>query len=151
MALREVPLAHGEFLAEALAEARKALQEGEVPVGAVLVRDGQILARSHNRREASGDPTAHAEVLALRAAGETQGNWRLTGTVLYVTLEPCPMCAWAIRQARVKQVVFGASDAQVGAAGSHWNLLWPEVESLGGIQEAECESLLREFFQERRD
>ena len=111
-------MAHREFMRIALEEARAARDGGDVPVGAVLVRNGGVIARGHNRRDESGDPTAHAEVLVLREAGEAAGDWRLTGTTLYVTKEPCPMCAGAAALARVDAVVFGAPDPRAGAAGS---------------------------------
>lgn len=139
----------------ALEEAQLAGWEGEVPVGAVLVHDGEVIARDHNRRDVSGDPTAHAEVLVLRAAGETRGDWRLDGSVLYVTLEPCAMCAAACALARVGTVVFGASDPEAGAAGSAYNILEDGklghcVQVLGGIMESECRTTLKEFFSSRR-
>jgi tRNA(adenine34) deaminase len=139
----------------ALREAEVALAEGEVPVGAVLVRGGTVLAADHNRREARSDPTAHAEMLVLRQAGAATRNWRLTDGVLYVTLEPCPMCAAAIVEARLRRVVFGAQDPRRGALGSLVNLpalMQGErsVEVIGGVLEEDCEALLRRFFSSRR-
>lgn len=142
---------HREFMKMALDEADAAGTGGEVPVGAVLVRDGEVIASDHNRRAETGDPSAHAEVLVLRAAGEGSGDWRLDGTTLYITLEPCAMCAGAIVLARVRTVVFGASDPVAGAGGSAYNILQdgklgsrPEV--IGGIMQDECESILKKFF-----
>ena len=140
----------------ALAEAGSALAAGEVPVGAAIVSaQGELLARAHNLRETETDPTAHAEILALREAGRRLGNWRLTGATLYVTLEPCPMCAAAIVQARVERVVFAAQDPRLGAAGSRLQLFaelageWP-VDVIGGVLEEESSTLLKDFFTGRR-
>jgi tRNA(adenine34) deaminase len=138
----------------ALEEAR--LSGADVPVGAVVLdASGAIIARAHNEREASGDPTAHAEVLAVRAAAAVVGEWRLAGCTLVVTLEPCPMCAGAIGLSRVDRVVFGAWNDEYGAAGSMWDLLRdrrlthrPEVVS--GVLAEECSALVREFFADRR-
>jgi len=140
----------------ALARARRALGTGDVPVGAVVVGpDGAVVGEGHNAREADGDPTAHAEVLALRAAARTLGRWRLEDCTLVVTLEPCLMCAGAIVLARVPRVVFGAWDPKAGASGSQWDVLRdrrvnhrPEV--LGGVLEEECGEVLREFFESQR-
>jgi len=141
---------------EALAAAREALAAGEVPVGAVIVRGGVVLARAGNRTRRDRDATAHAESLAIRAASAALGDWRLTGCTLYVTLEPCAMCAGALVLARVSRVVFGAWDEKAGMAGSVGDLLRhprlnhrPEVQ--GGVLEAECGSLLSEFFRARRE
>lgn len=139
----------------ALEEARLAAEEGEVPVGAVLVKEGEVLARVHNRREASGNPLDHAELLALREGASRLGGWRLEGSTLYVTLEPCPMCAGALVQARVARLVFGARDMRLGAAGSKYNLVSDEttnhrLEVMEGILEEECRDLLRGFFESRR-
>jgi len=138
----------------ALEEAR--LSGADVPVGAVMLdASGAMIARAHNEREASGDPTAHAEVLAVRAAAAVVGEWRLAGCTLVVTLEPCPMCAGAIGLSRVDRVVFGAWNDEYGAAGSMWDLLRdrrlahrPEVVS--GVLAEECSALVREFFADRR-
>ncbi|MCW2614329.1 MAG: CMP/dCMP deaminase zinc-binding protein [Frankiales bacterium] len=143
-------------MALALAEARRAPGHDDVPVGAVvLAPDGTVLGAGHNDREGSGDPTAHAEVLALRAAAAAVGEWRLTGCTLVVTLEPCTMCAGAIVLSRVARVVYGANDPKAGAAGSLFDLLrdrrlnWrPEVVS--GVRADECGELLRSFFEQRR-
>ncbi|HET8896686.1 MAG TPA: nucleoside deaminase [Protaetiibacter sp.] len=143
-------------MSEALAEARACLASGDVPVGAILLgEDGVVIGRGHNERELTGDPTAHAEVLAIRAAAETLGTWQLTGTTLVVTLEPCVMCAGAILAARIPTVVFGAWDEKAGAAGSMHDLLRDRrlphrVEVHAGIRETESAELLREFFAARR-
>ena len=139
----------------ALEEARKAEDHGDVPIGAAVLRDGEVLARAGNERELRRDPTAHAELLAIRAAAEALGGWRLPGTILYVTLEPCAMCAGAIVLARIPRVVFGTADPKAGAAGSVLDVLGepalnhrPAVS--GGLREEECAALLREFFAARR-
>ncbi|HYM70075.1 MAG TPA: tRNA adenosine(34) deaminase TadA [bacterium] len=135
----------------ALAEAAAAAQLGDVPIGAVVVRDGRVLARAHNRREVDRDPLAHAEVLALREAARHLGGWRLIGCTLYVTLEPCAMCAGAMVQARLPRLVYGATDPKAGAAGSVVDLLrdarFPHVvEVTGGVCAEECGAALRCFF-----
>ncbi|KGM16347.1 hypothetical protein N867_01180 [Actinotalea fermentans ATCC 43279 = JCM 9966 = DSM 3133] len=141
---------------EALAEARRALATGDVPVGAVVVGpDGTVVGRGRNAREATGDPTAHAEVLALREAAASLGRWRLDDCVLVVTLEPCAMCAGALVLARVPRLVLGAWDPKAGACGSAHDLvrdrrLNHRVEVVGGVLEDECGALLREFFAARR-
>ena len=142
---------HSDFMGMALEEAEAAAREGEIPVGAVLVRDGEVIARDHNRRDETGDPSAHAEILVLRRAGEKKGDWRLSGTTLYVTLEPCPMCAGAIVLARVDTVVFGASDPEAGAGGSAYNILEDgklghRVRVIAGIMEDECRRVLDDLF-----
>ncbi|HMB06746.1 MAG TPA: tRNA adenosine(34) deaminase TadA [Isosphaeraceae bacterium] len=139
----------------ALALAREALALGEVPVGAVVVRDGQILAQAYNRRETLNDPTAHAERLALTLAGRALGSWRLDFCTLYATLEPCPMCAGAIVQGRIARVVFGAADPKAGACGSLYRLVTDprfnhRAQVTAGVLEAECGELLTQFFQGRR-
>jgi tRNA(adenine34) deaminase len=140
----------------ALAEALVAYEAGEVPVGAVVVHQGRIIGRGHNQRETLNDPTAHAEMLALTAAAEAKGEWRLEGCSLYVTLEPCPMCAGAIVNARVQRVVFGASDPKAGACGTLYNLVQDsrlnhraELES--GVLGAEASEILKSFFRECRE
>jgi tRNA(adenine34) deaminase len=140
----------------ALEEAALAVAHGDVPVGAVVLRDGEVIAQRHNERERTGDPTAHAELLALRDAAEVVGSWRLEGTTLVVTLEPCPMCAGALVAARLDQVVFGATDPKTGACGSLYNLavdprLNHEVEVVSGVRAEEAALLLTGFFEERRD
>jgi tRNA(adenine34) deaminase len=139
----------------AIERARAAEQHGDVPIGAVIARAGEPLAAAGNERELRGDPTAHAELLAIRAAAEELGGWRLPDTVLYVTLEPCAMCAGAIVLARVPEVVFGTADPKAGAAGSVLDVLAepalnhrPAVS--GGLREEECAELLRGFFASRR-
>ena len=143
------------FMGEALRQAARAYEAGEVPVGAVVVRAGRIIARAFNQVELLCDATAHAEMLALTQAEEATGNWRLTDCTLYVTKEPCPMCAGALVHTRVQRVVFGASDPKGGAAGSALNLLqFPTLnhrcEITAGVREAECRLLLVNFFNERR-
>ena len=136
--------------------AKNAESEGEVPVGAVIVQDREIIGEGWNRPISTNDPTAHAEIVALRAAGERIGNYRLPGSTIYVTLEPCPMCASAIIHARVGRLVFGAYDPKGGAAGSKFTLLPPDdrfnhrLECEGGLLEQECGDLLRNFFRNRR-
>jgi tRNA(adenine34) deaminase len=141
----------------ALEEATLALEHGDVPVGAVVVRDadGAVLARRHNERELTGDPTAHAELLALRDAAQVVGGWRLDGLTLVVTLEPCPMCAGALVAGRVGRVVFGAPDPRGGAAGSLYNLccdprLNHELPVVAGVRAAECRDVLTTFFAGKR-
>ncbi|HWM53886.1 MAG TPA: tRNA adenosine(34) deaminase TadA [Solirubrobacterales bacterium] len=146
---------HERLMALAVEEARRAERHGDVPIGAVVARDGEPLAVAGNERELRRDPTAHAEVLAIRAAAEALGGWRLPDTTLYVTLEPCAMCAGAIVLARIPAVVFGAPDPKAGAAGSVLDVLAeialnhrPAVT--GGVLEAECAALLSDFFASRR-
>ena len=146
---------HEHFMSLALELAREAAANGEVPVGAIVVGpDGQILGRGRNRRQESGDATAHAEIEAVREACKALGDWRLNGCTLYVTLEPCPMCAGAIINARVPVVVFGAREALSGSCGSVIDLFYeryghrPQVWA--GVLEADCAALLREFFQAKR-
>ena len=144
-----------EFMGEALGEARRGGEAGEVPVGAVVVLDGAIIARAHNEPIARCDPTAHAEVLALREAARKTGNYRLAGTTLYATVEPCSMCCGAALQARVVRVVYGAADPKAGAAESLYRLLDDErfnhrVAVVGGVRAEESAALLRAFFETRR-
>jgi tRNA(adenine34) deaminase len=140
----------------ALAEARAAAETGDVPVGAaVLDPSGRVIARGRNRREADGDPTAHAEIIAIRAAARSVGQWRLDGLTLVVTLEPCTMCAGAITAARLSRVVFGAADPRAGAVGSLWDVvrdqrLAPVPEVIGEVLADECLNVIRRFFSERR-
>jgi tRNA(adenine34) deaminase len=146
-----------DAMATALDEARLSLAEGDVPVGAlVLDSERAIVGRGHNRREAAHDPTAHAEILALRQAAATAGTWRLDGHTLVVTLEPCAMCGGAILQARISRLVFGAWDDKAGACGSRWDLVRDArgaapVEVVPGIRPDECAALLARFFDARRD
>lgn len=142
-------------MAVALAEARAAGVAGEVPVGAVLLVDGEIVAQAGNERERSGDPTAHAEVLVLRAAANARGSWRLDDATLVVTLEPCLMCAGALVNARVRRLVFGAANTDNGACGTLYNLcsdprLNHEVEVVHGVEADAATALLHEFFASRR-
>jgi tRNA(adenine34) deaminase len=144
--------AHETWMGLALDQARAAPATGDVPVGAVVVDpSGTVVGSGRNRREADGDPTAHAEVLALRAAARTTGSWRLDGHTLVVTLEPCPMCAGAVVLARVARVVLGAWDPKAGATGSVWDIVRDRrvnhrVEVVGGVREPECSALLLDFF-----
>jgi len=143
------------FMRIALEEAARASVIGEVPIAAVVVREGKILAQAHNYRELWQDPTAHAEVIAIRTAATALGTWRLTETTLYVTVEPCTMCLGAIILARIPRVVFGAKDPKAGACGSvfdftHEPKLNHHVEVLGGVLERESQSLIRTFFREVR-
>jgi tRNA(adenine34) deaminase len=144
-----------DFMAEAIREAEKALAADEVPVGCVVVCGDEVLARAHNERESLADPTAHAEILALRRAAQARGNWHLEGVTLYCTLEPCCMCAGALVNARVDRLVFGLADAKSGAAGSVVDLLrMPalnhRVEVKGGVMADEVLALMRRFFEPRR-
>ena len=143
------------FMHLALREAERALEHDDVPIGAVVVRDGEVVASAHNERELRQDPTAHAELIALREAARAAGSWRVLDSVLYVTLEPCAMCAGAVVLARVPRVVFGASDPKAGACGSVLDVLSeprlnhrPEVA--GGLLATECGELLSGFFASRR-
>ncbi len=143
------------FMRLALAEAEAALDHDDVPIGAVIVRGDEILARARNERELRGDPTAHAEILALRAAGEKVGSWRLDSTTMFVTLEPCPMCAGALVLARVRRLVYGPQDSRAGAAYSLYNIVQDprlnhQVELTTGVLEEECAGLLQTFFQGKR-
>ena len=143
------------WMQQAIALAKRAEAMGEVPVGALVVRDGKLLGEGWNQPIAAHDPTAHAEILALRAAARAAGDYRLGGASIYVTLEPCPMCAAAIAHARVARLVFGAWDPRQGAAGSVFDLVASQamnhrVDALGGVLSAECGALLRGFFAGRR-
>jgi tRNA(adenine34) deaminase len=156
MASEDVSAQHEKFMGMALEEAEKAFSGGEVPVGAVIVdAEGQPLARAHNRTVTNRDPTAHAEMLALRKAAEKIGNYRLTGSVLYVTVEPCCMCAGALVWARIERLVYGAPDPKGGAAGSLYRLTEDErlnhrVQTISGVLEEQCRALMQRFFRERR-
>jgi tRNA(adenine34) deaminase len=146
----------GELMSLALAEARRAAVHGDVPVGAVLVIEGRVVASRHNERELRQDPTAHAELLAMRDAAESLGTWRLEHATMVVTLEPCPMCAGALVAARVRRVIFGATDPKAGACGTLYNLcqdprLNHEVAVTGGVREEECAAVLTDFFAGRRE
>jgi tRNA(adenine34) deaminase len=143
------------FMEQALAEARKARGEAEVPVGAVVTKEGEIIGRGYNHPISGRDPTLHAEIAAMRDAAQRLGNYRLTGTTLYCTLEPCVMCAGAIVHARIARLVFGALDPKAGAAGSLYNILSDprlnhQPELVAGVRESECRKLLQEFFEWKR-
>lgn len=146
---------HDFYMREALLLAREAIADGDVPVGCVIVRDGEIVGRGRNRREAASDATAHAEVEAIRDACARLGSWRLHGCTLYVTLEPCPMCAGAIINSRIEEVRYGARDGKAGCCGSVLNLFEERFNHrpriYQGALEAECEAALQEFFQSLRD
>lgn len=143
------------YMHSAIELARRALDSEDVPVGALVVRQGRVIGRGWNQREKLGDPTAHAEMLALTAAAEHVGHWRLEDCTVYVTLEPCPMCAGALVQARVRRLVYGAPDAKAGACGSLYEItrdrrLNHQVETVGGVMAEACAGLLSEFFRRRR-
>lgn len=141
-------------MSECLRLASDAASANEVPVGALIVRDGEVIAAAHNLRETLQSPTAHAEVIAIEQAAKQTGSWRLTGCTLYVTLEPCPMCAGAIINARVPRVVYGADDPKAGAMGTLYTLqegrLNHTPEVVGGVLREECGSVLRKYFREKR-
>ena len=144
-----------KFMKEALKEAQKAYDKLEVPVGAVIVKDGKIIARAYNQKEEKNDTTNHAEILAIKKASKKLGSWRLTDCDMYVTLEPCSMCAGALIQSRIRKVYIGASDEKTGACGSVLNLLEDykfnhKVEVEKGVLQEECENVLKEFFKELR-
>jgi tRNA(adenine34) deaminase len=146
---------HDHFMQIALEEANKALQENEVPIGAVIVHDGHVIASAHNQREQLHDPTAHAEMIAITQAAEALQSWRLEGCTLYATLEPCPMCAGAIVQARIPLVVYGANDPKAGAVHTLFRLLDDprlnhRAESIAGVMAEPCTRILSQFFQEQR-
>jgi tRNA(adenine34) deaminase len=146
---------HEHFMQLALAEARAALDENEVPIGAVIVHDGRVVASAHNQREQLRNPTAHAEMIAITQAAESLKSWRLDGCALYVTLEPCPMCAGAILQARIPTVVYGAVDPKAGAVRSLYRLLEDErlnhrCQVAAGVLAGPCGEMLSRFFQQQR-
>ncbi len=143
------------YMQLALEEAKKAYQVGEIPIGAILVHEGQIISRHHNRRELGHDATAHAEILVIREACEILERWRLTGCTLYVTIEPCPMCAGAIINSRIDRVVYGSNDSKGGAVESLFNVLSHpglnhEPEVVSGVLADECSQIMKDFFKERR-
>ncbi len=143
------------YMSEALKEADKAAKHGEVPVGAIIVQDGEIIARAYNKREQTQIATTHAEILAIEQACEKIGYWRLTECTMYVTLEPCPMCAGALVNSRVKRLVFGACDPKAGASGSVLNItqnskLNHQLEVTTGVMEQECSDILKKFFKQLR-
>lgn len=146
---------HEAYMREAIAEAYAAYQQGEVPVGAVAVHDGRVIGRGHNLKETWGDPTAHAEMIALRQAAQALGSWRLSGVTLYCTVEPCPMCAGALVLARVRLLVYAVDDPKTGAAGSVLDIvrsgrLNHEVQVIKGVLADEVSELLQRFFNELR-
>lgn len=150
-----IPSSDEKYMRLALAEARSALEHDDVPIGAVIVRNGAVIARAHNQRELLQDPTAHAEIIALTQAGAALGSWRLAGCAMYVTLEPCVMCAGALVLARLERLVYGAADPKAGACASLYRILEDErlnhrVPVLAGVLAGECGDLLREFFRARR-
>ncbi len=145
-----------KFMALALDEARRAAQAGEVPVGAVIVRDGAVIGAGHNQPIVASDPTAHAEIVALRAAAAAAKSYRLTDAQFYVTLEPCVMCVGAMIHARIARLVYGARDEKAGALGSIYDIgrdgrLNHRIEVIAGVMEGECSAILRNFFKSRRD
>ena len=147
---------HEEFMQEALKEAKKAYKKLEIPVGAIIVKDGEIIAKAHNIKEEKKDTTKHAEILAIQKASKKLESWRLNDCELYVTLEPCPMCAGAIIQSRIKKVFIGAMDEKTGACGSVLNLFKDykfnhNVEVEYGILKSDCEEILKKFFKELRE
>ncbi len=147
---------HQHFMAAALKEAEEAYKKNEVPVGAIIVKNGSIIARAHNQVEMLQDPTAHAEVIAIGSAANHLGSWRLKGCTLYVTLEPCPMCAGAIVLSRLDRLVFGSFDPKMGACSTIYNIIQDErlnhhVEAISGILEEDSRILLREFFAKKRE
>lgn len=153
---RSVPEEHEPFMRIAMKEARKGASVGEVPIGAVVVLDGSVIGRGHNLRETLQDPAAHAEMLALREAATKQGRWILEECIVYSTLEPCPMCAAAMVQSRVRHIVFGARDLRWGACGTLYDIardprLNHQCKVTGGILAEECAKMLREFFQALRN
>jgi tRNA(adenine34) deaminase len=151
----EETVTHERFMRAALREAQQALAEDEVPIGAVIVHEEKIIAAAHNQREQLHDPTAHAEMIAITQAAEALGDWRLENCLLYVTLEPCPMCAGAIIQARVPWVVYGAPDPKAGAVDTLYQLLRDprlnhRCQTVSGVLGPECGAMLSEFFQAKR-
>lgn len=144
-----------EYMEIAIEEASKAASKDEVPVGAIVVFGDDIVAKAHNEREAKSDPTAHAEILAIQQTAKKLGSWRLSNCAIYVTKEPCPMCAGAIFQARLDRLVYGVTDSKAGAAGTLYNIvndkrLNHQVEVVSGICEEECRKLLQDFFRDKR-
>ena len=143
------------FMDRALKQAQLAYKKGEVPVGAVVVKDGEIISRGYNLRENTNDPTAHAELIAMKKASKKLDSWRLTGCTLYVTLEPCPMCSGVIVNSRIDRVVFGAYDQKAGCCTTLYHLCNDErfnhrAEILGGVNEEKCAKILSDFFKEKR-
>ena len=154
--VKELTEENYRFMDEAIEEAKKAYEKGEVPIGAVVVKDGQVIGRGHNLRESSNDPTTHAEMIAIKDAAQKMESWRLVGCDIYVTLEPCPMCAGAIINSRIEGVYYGAYDPKAGCAGTFMNLLLDErfnhqAEVYPEVKEEECANLLKSFFREIRE
>jgi tRNA(adenine34) deaminase len=146
---------HDDYMRLALKEAEVARHEGEVPVGAVIIHEGRVIGKAHNQRERLRDPTAHAEMIAITQAAASLDRWRLTGATLYVTLEPCPMCAGALVLARIDRLVYGAADPKNGACGSLYDIVTDgrlnhRLEVISGVLEEECRNLLQNFFRGRR-
>lgn len=144
------------YMGLALGEARKAYDIGEIPIGAVLIMDGQVVASGHNMREIWHDATAHAEMIVIRAACQKLGRWRLTGTTLYVTIEPCPMCAGALVMSRIDRLVYGSADYKAGAIESIFNIaqndaLNHNIAVVSGVRTDECSEIMRDFFRNRRE
>lgn len=144
-----------EYMRMALCEARAAYEEDEVPIGAVVIRNGEVVSKAHNLRETINDPTAHAEIVAIREASRILGTWRLTDCELYVTIEPCPMCAGAIVQSRIRRLIYGAQDPKAGACGTIMNIVQNQflnhrVEVMAGILEDECSAIMKEYFKNKR-
>ncbi|WP_171943567.1 tRNA adenosine(34) deaminase TadA [Streptococcus suis] len=144
------------FMNQALAEAKKSLEKEEIPIGCVIVKDGQIIGRGHNAREELNQAIMHAEVMAIQEANRVEGNWRLLDTTLFVTIEPCVMCSGAIGLARIPRVVYGAANQKFGAAGSLYDILTDErlnhrVEVETGILEEDCAQIMQDFFRQRRE
>ena len=148
--------ADAQYMRAALAEAEAAFALGEVPIGAVVVQGGEVIGRGHNLRETGCDPTAHAEIVALREAAQRLGSWRLTGCTLYVTIEPCPMCAGALVMARIDRLVYGAVDPKAGAVDSLYNIVRDErlnhrMAVTAGVLQEECAALMQAFFRRLRE
>lgn len=151
----EPELDDNDYMGFALDEARKAYEIGEVPIGAVLVMDGQVIAGGHNMREGWHDATAHAEIIAIREACQKLGRWRLTGLTMYVTIEPCPMCAGALVMSRIDRLVYGSADSKAGAVESIFNVVQNEalnhsMQVTAGVRSDECAQLMKDFFKQRR-
>ena len=151
-----MPAIDDDFMREALTEAEAASEDGEVPIGAIIVLDGKVIARGRNEMVGANDPTAHAEIVALRKAASTIGNYRLIGATMYSTIEPCAMCAGALVHARIERLVFGAKDPKAGAVETHFRIcnadfLNHQLSVEGGILEGECRRVLQSFFRDRRN
>ena len=154
--IQDVNPLYERFMREALKEAQKAYDMGEVPVGAVIVKDNEIIARGHNLRERDQNPILHAEIIAIHRAAQAVKSWRLTGCEIYVTIEPCPMCAGAMVQGRLDRLVFGAGDPKSGCAGSRYDLVRDQrfnhrLEVVEGVLEDECSQIIKKFFRMKRE